>query len=865
MVNWKSIRKKYFVLEILSVVGIVLCFIIGSVCDWFVAIKGLILIYINDIASFSLTVLQIQATLGALSIAIIALLTGAISDSYMGISVSDYYLNIRPWKLKQKVLIFVSLGLCLFGVFFHSLKLYNLVTGSFVATLIVISISIIEIYSAFGGKNVGNREIEAYINYILESDIDYNKKVNILQNYVLDWKKNIDSQDKESYEKYFDIFQKYLLVLWKSEMGGSTMVIQQQCYSMLYCFFGSEKALTKERGIDFLQNIYLIIWKEILKCKSKEELLNKSKVGFSLFTEIGSEMLQSIDDLSIECVERKLLFSYFVDSVQRVAVWFIVDEKENCELYRHSVISYENEISELIRFSRYIGYYLAKQKQKNSIVNQRIWVNILNRWSAFSSYNIPEDKENIFLKDRVVIYFNYCYGLLLNGHENIVKEGVYFTGINNAIKLNNKYQALFYLLVHCYLYYLAERESEDCITENVKLSAKNILNDVEAKGAFGSLISMLVENAEWLDIEMYKNMRNILKGYELYPKYFSAKRMIIEDVVTDFYIFLILFMDHEYYLPELLERNISDTITYRYVSTGQEVETKRMFTNLFKLIFVGNKIDTRIDVEVGLLYDKLEKFVKKKQKEKYVELAKEAQQKYEATINEEEIREKIKINVAKRLGEKFSPILVNEDTKNGLIKIRLLTLHENTSFLSQESIAECYSHMEGRFLYGIMMFLYRRKAIEFRDRFDDFLDDREYMNYLETNQLNTLLGSQFILSNRNYKYASEFKRFIEQYETIYTSFVNEGLALKDNAISVCLHDVNVSIHPARLQETEVKWNKETGKYTYSIANGLPIDFDEKELQEYLYNNKKVINITAKVSVQINHIPAGIILTGKRKK
>ena len=81
-----------------------------------------------------------------------------------------------------------------------------------------------------------------------------------------------------------------------------------------------------------------------------------------------------------------------------------------------------------------------------------------------------------------------------------------------------------------------------------------ILNDVEAKGAFGSLISMLVENAEWLDIEMYKNMRNILKGYELYPKYFSAKRMIIEDVVTDFYIFLILFMDHEYYLPELLER-----------------------------------------------------------------------------------------------------------------------------------------------------------------------------------------------------------------------------------------------------------------------------------------------------------------------
>ena len=187
MEQWKMMQKKNKKMELIGIISVILCLTIGIVCDWNVLIKKNILIPVDDIQSFSLTILQIQATIGTLIFTIITLITGSISDSYMGISISDFYLSIKPWKLTQKKLIIISLGLCLASVIFHSLGLYNVVFYLFVATLVVVLISINEIYSAFKGKNKQNNEIETYIYYMLESDIEYGKKLNIFQNFVLDW------------------------------------------------------------------------------------------------------------------------------------------------------------------------------------------------------------------------------------------------------------------------------------------------------------------------------------------------------------------------------------------------------------------------------------------------------------------------------------------------------------------------------------------------------------------------------------------------------------------------------------------------------------------------------------------------------
>lgn len=116
--------------------------------------------------------------------------------------------------------------------------------------------------------------------------------------------------------------------------------------------------------------------------------------------------------------------------------------------------------------------------------------------------------------------------------------------------------------------------------------------------------------------------KRIIDRYELFLENESVKSMIIEYVVSDLYIFLILFISHEFYLPELLERNIDDMKAFWYVSDGNEKTTKKIFSNLFRMIYTENKSDVQIEVEVNLMYDRLEKMVKKKQKRKICQISK---------------------------------------------------------------------------------------------------------------------------------------------------------------------------------------------------------------------------------------------------
>ena len=151
MSQWEKARSDYKRLEAICIGIGIMCIIIGITCDILVA-NDIVFWVVDSLPDFSLALLQIQATIGTLTIAIIALISGNISDSYMGTSVSDYYLNIRPKFLKQKVIIFVSLALILINAICHMMALYNIVIFVFVLTFFLVGVSIIEVYSIFNGK-----------------------------------------------------------------------------------------------------------------------------------------------------------------------------------------------------------------------------------------------------------------------------------------------------------------------------------------------------------------------------------------------------------------------------------------------------------------------------------------------------------------------------------------------------------------------------------------------------------------------------------------------------------------------------------------------------------------------------------------
>lgn len=47
-------------------------------------------------------------------------------------------------------------------------------------------------------------------------------------------------------------------------------------------------------------------------------------------------------------------------------------------------------------------------------------------------------------------------------------------------------------------------------------------------------------------------------------------------IILDFYIFLILFMAQQYFLPELLDKNIDDMMAFMYVADKNENKTREI-------------------------------------------------------------------------------------------------------------------------------------------------------------------------------------------------------------------------------------------------------------------------------------------------
>lgn len=173
-------------------------------------------------------------------------------------------------------------------------------------------------------------------------------------------------------------------------------------------------------------------------------------------------------------------------------------------------------------------------------------------------------------------------------------------------------------------------------------------------------------------------------------------------------------MSQQYFLPELIEKNIDDIVAFRYVANQKANGTKQLLKSLFRIIFIGNKSDERTDVEIGLMYDSLEKAVKKKHKAKYIEEALIEQKDYEKNINEKEICKKLKDITIRKLKEKFSSILIDEDKQNGIIKIDLLNMQDYTKSICDKKLDGYYSHVDGMFLLGIETFLYQRKIVEIK-------------------------------------------------------------------------------------------------------------------------------------------------------
>lgn len=140
MNNWIKIRQRIIIYEILAVCVVLGLLVIGLWLQLHLD-SEFETVMDNIDEDFALVILQIQATIDTLTIAIIALISGSISDSNMGIAFSNYFLNIRPFIFKQKRIIISSLLLLVINIGFYIAGWYCLVLCICAVTTVLILVA----------------------------------------------------------------------------------------------------------------------------------------------------------------------------------------------------------------------------------------------------------------------------------------------------------------------------------------------------------------------------------------------------------------------------------------------------------------------------------------------------------------------------------------------------------------------------------------------------------------------------------------------------------------------------------------------------------------------------------------------------
>lgn len=163
--DWKEQSKKHFVSECVILFAIFVC-CVTSVISELCAANNIILLEILNFDAISLVIIQIQATVQTLSIALLALASGYAADSHMGIHYNRYLFQIKPRIFRQRTVVITLIALLVVNVFFHMLGWYNIVTGIFAVACIFVAVSAWEIYGIFVGYTQIREEIEAYTAYL---------------------------------------------------------------------------------------------------------------------------------------------------------------------------------------------------------------------------------------------------------------------------------------------------------------------------------------------------------------------------------------------------------------------------------------------------------------------------------------------------------------------------------------------------------------------------------------------------------------------------------------------------------------------------------------------------------------------------
>lgn len=836
-------KERPFILLIagLIVVGVMLEYMISS-GSW-----GTVLVILPEL---SYALLQIQATLTTLTIAVIALLSGNMGATHMGISIAKYSISIRPCFFKIPRIIVTEFIFLLVSIISCINALYNIQMTVFFADCVVILVSIFEILSLFEGVRGFQCEIEQYTKWIFTNSDDYNSYG---QDFVDDWKDNTAKQSIEDFKAWEKVFLMLIIRMLSKENDIDSL--NSISFNMVSYLLKCDNTIYKFRGLLLTRNFYESINLWINQNPDESKKLRKQ---IHLLDRIFHEWYRAFLLVEQEEIENDIDWDSFSETVIRVASCIGYDNNDNMS-EMNAINSIAVSLGDIIKNLTYVGKRIDLDK----------WEKMITPIFRYYPFGVPENKVLFYGESLAIKDFNTCYGYIMNGNVEIIKNTIFTRDLENHYREQNEALVLRVTLIHCFMYYLAFRENEDSVEDTVRNSIKEVLLDPKTVSTMGRFLISLSDDTVILSNRMENRIENILKRYEQFPKHLAGKLMVMTDVVRDYYLYLALVLYGNY----RYSKNLVRTLDYnKYFAYLLEIQQQRHYSgdanNGDNYDMKNRALIYRLKEISCLFSSKIGENDYFSISNKRIELLEQAlKTMHKATIEDDARMENIKYKTEET--EKTVISVIKEGIENRFLQLETgefkneenlfqWTIPVSVRGCDKKLFNEMQKNATGMIIDNTLFNIYnwlieilkKKYGVEVINRDYEYKDDNAFIEYLGVKNYEYYYGNQYAFEPSDFKRNDAFSRLFEGETCNYSFYVNYGIAAREGALSFDLDDVLVDIHAPLLYEIKAKKNEETGVYNY-YTHGAVIDFAENELMEYIQESELIVDVKIKVSLGVN--------------
>lgn len=810
----------------------------GGVFDAF----KIVLIPVQEIATVSLTSLQIQATMVGISIALISLISGLNTESRYGISFCDFYMNRKAAIFTQKRVVIVAIALIGLSLFCHLFAWYNVVFSILLISCGLIILSAMMLFSALSGKEHTEEELWAYLDYMLCSpEVSFEKKENAYRSFVNSWAP--EAENEVSFEREMDLFLRAETSLLEKDAVSALPVIETVCSELIKRVASGDKTEKQLRAIDIFTEVY----DTIVQYVESNDYKHVSR-RFGLYNDCVEDMFLCYDQIPSRDFYRLRSWRHIVDTIDRVNLYCHDNDKTD-----------ETSMADAFGWTSYfpaqIGERIASfgEKSREMIVP----CDCTLHYSLVLAKNIPGTACQAYCLQKCQYEFLYYKALMENGAVDVA-----ISLFDNPHGWMDNLSAaempfVFYALI--YSLYLAEKETDEYVTENQRSYAKQALEQLRKRGICQSLLDEIMLNREKAVYDsVVKSLYPFLGRYEKIHMNGEAKTCIMDGVINDFLFFTAViaceFEEDHPFSKAILSEGDSFYWCSHYFNVNYEKSIKIL--DEIQLFFLTH-IESEDRLRIGM--DTLSRYANRVYKEYIInEAHKNAILFCEKNQNNMLLLD-LEREITEHLLEGSSDWLKGSSEVAEEKSIVLLSYSAAVEGLCNEfvKLSFPFSFISSRFIEKIGNLLVENHSLTLIPR--SIESDDEYFTLLSQHQTATMIGSPFAFWPCDYRKKDQFSQITVGMTKVNLDGGRKGILLTNDDIGISFIGGHLSAEPVTIDDIGCTFDEKSGIYMYCPSSDVPVQFTKEELEDYLRSSKIRLIYTARLSLNISDTKYGYLI------